>query len=313
MDDDLQTNELLRKYLLRELSEEATEDLEKRLLEDDELFDLCEAIEADLLTAYDRRELNFRERKKVRRCLLSSPAGQARLTLARSLDIVAAESLAESAPSPAAALPFRPKPAPHLGLRWAALAAAVLIVAIGILWVIRPPVPPEQIANEISTPKDRDQTAAPSPSPRPVEKAPKTVTPPRNQPDSLPLKDERASTELPQKTAPEKAVLMLSLATFRGAEEGEKLLVPAGAETIEIQLDLGGLADLKPFSASVRNAQNETVWKKGDLEPRRLDWTEDALVLEIPAERLPTGNYKVAVTAASITLTKEFHIEHEQH
>ena len=50
-------DELLRSYLLGTLPEREADHLEGRLLAEDELFELSEAIEADLLAACDRGEL----------------------------------------------------------------------------------------------------------------------------------------------------------------------------------------------------------------------------------------------------------------
>src|SRR5262245_44273053 len=103
MHGDLRNTELLRSYLLGELPEEEVARLERRLIEDDELFDLCEAVEADLLAAADRGELTAVEKEQVRRRLASSPAGQRRFALARSLNTAAREPQ-RTMPPP---LPFR--------------------------------------------------------------------------------------------------------------------------------------------------------------------------------------------------------------
>src|ERR1700710_2428723 len=79
-------DELLRGYLLGELPEEEAERLERRLLAEDDLFELSEALEADLLAACARGELDATERERVLRRLASSPSGRERLALARALN-----------------------------------------------------------------------------------------------------------------------------------------------------------------------------------------------------------------------------------
>src|SRR4051794_40681084 len=123
-------DELLRSYLLGELGEDETDGVERRLLAEDELFELSEAIEADLLAACAGDRLDPAERERIRQRLASSPRGRERLALARSLS-----TLADGAAA-APVLPFArraPAAAPRSATRWTALAAGLLAVA-GLAW-----------------------------------------------------------------------------------------------------------------------------------------------------------------------------------
>src|SRR3569832_962282 len=82
-------DELLRSYLLGQLPEDEADRLERRLLAEDELFELSEAVEADLLAEYAQGGLAPAERERVQRRLASSPQGRERLMLARSLSELA--------------------------------------------------------------------------------------------------------------------------------------------------------------------------------------------------------------------------------
>jgi hypothetical protein len=310
MDWNRQDDELLRSYLLGELAEEEVDRLERRLLEDDELFKLGEAMEADLLAAYARGELAAAEGERVLPRLASSAAGRARLALARSLNAVASES--QPLPAPVVPLRRRAVPAPRPGLRWAALAAAVLVALAGALWFAlqttrqsgsRP------IANKISTPTIPNRPGVPEKPAHPIVNAP-VAKEPRTAPDRLARRDERTAAKPPARPEPLKSVIALSLTTLRGAGAVEEFRVPAGAGIVEIQLDLEGLEDLKSFHAAVRSQKNETVWEKSGLKAKRLDWGT-ALVLDIPAERLPSGSYEVTVTAGTEELTQPFKVIRE--
>src|SRR5215211_3520558 len=85
MKDEMKDDEILRRYLLGGLEEEQADDLERRLLEDGELFELAEAVEGDLLAAAARGDLPPAERGHVLRRLAASPEGRTRLALARGL------------------------------------------------------------------------------------------------------------------------------------------------------------------------------------------------------------------------------------
>lgn len=304
-------HELLRSYLLGELPEEEMDRLEQELFEDDELFDLCEALEADLLAAYDRGELTAAEKEQVRRRLASSPAGEERLALARSLN-TAAREVQRTAVS---VVPFRRRvPLPRRASGWAALAAAALLVAVGT-WFVRPALEqggPSKVTNKIATHATKPIGTSVSRQQRGVHGAKEQVAqqPPRTKPDLTPPREERAATLPPARHEPVTTFFTLSLATLRGAEEVQKSAIPANAELVEIQVDLEGLEDYRSFDAAVKSETEGTVWEKKGLTPKRLDWGT-ALVLKIPAQRLTTGLYDLAVTAGTETLTTKFEVLRE--
>src|SRR5262245_4603124 len=124
-------DELLRSYLLGELTGDQADDLERRLLTEDGLFELSEAIEADLLAECAQGGLAPAERERVQQRLASSPQGRERLKLARSLSLLAARE------SKLPVLPFvrRAAPSRQPAWRWAALAAGILAAA-GLAWLV---------------------------------------------------------------------------------------------------------------------------------------------------------------------------------
>ncbi|HEX9945730.1 MAG TPA: hypothetical protein VGG03_27290 [Thermoanaerobaculia bacterium] len=314
-----QDDELLRSYLLGELPEQEADRLERRLLEDDELFELGEALEADLLAACGRGELAPEERERVLRRLASSPQGRERLALACSLN-AAVDHLSVAEPEKAPVVPFfrRTVAFPQAGARRVALAAAILLAVIGVFWLAlrtfqeNGPATRVTQTHEISPPASRPRPAAPERSAPPAASAPAPAPeePRTEEPDRLARKEEPVAPAHPERHEPVKAVFPLSLAVLRGAEDVEELRVPPGTEIVEIQLDLEGLEDRKSFQATVRSKEAGTVWEKSGLEPRRLDWGT-ALVLEIPAERLSSGTYEIAVTAGTEELTQKFAVVRE--
>lgn len=244
-------DDLLRSYLLGKLSEEETDALEGRLLAEDDLFELSEAVEADLLAEHAQGGLDPEERERVQQRLASSPQGRERLALARSLSRVAGRD------PKVAVLPFaRRAAAPRRPvLRWAALAAG-LFAAAGLAWLA------------LERPQDHPKTHE-----RP---APVIAAVPRAQ-------------EAP---SPVKAVFQLALTSLRGAESAEKLRVPAGAGTVELQISVEGMEDLESFGLTVKNRKAETVWNGTGLKPKSLNGVR-ALVVDLPAERLPAGKYEI--------------------
>src|SRR5215210_7405615 len=82
-------DDLLRRYLLGELSEEEANRLEARLIQDGELFESVEALEADLLDEAAHGRLSPEERQRIVRRLASTPQGRLRLSVVRDLGRIA--------------------------------------------------------------------------------------------------------------------------------------------------------------------------------------------------------------------------------
>ena len=299
-------DELLRSYLLGELPEPEADRLEQRLLAEDELFDLMEALEAELLAASSRGELAPAERERVLRRLASSPQGRERLALAKALNTVA-DGPSKKAPSPI--LPFRRRAAtPKAVFQWAALAAAGLLMAAGLSWFSRQ-VPQEGSSSPLAA-HERPAPASPvAPAPEESPASPASGIQPLREPQRTPERLAGKDDDATKRPEPVKAMLMLSLTTLRGAEEVEELRLPPGADIAEIQIDLEGLEDSGSFHAAVRSKDKGTIWEKSGLKSRRLDWGT-ALVLDIPAGLLTPGEYEVAVKAGTETeeMTKEFKV-----
>ncbi len=290
-------DELLRSYLLGDLPGEDADRLEGRLLADDDLFDLAEAMEADLLAALDRGELAPAEGERVLRRLASSPQGQGRLALARSLNAEAGETAGERKVLPfARRAPAFPPPAIH----WIALAASLLMLT-GLGWFAwqhreQATMAPSRVAVQTPAPLAPPQAATPHPAAPPAAPTP---------PDAGPGTIRKAPSPA---LAP--AVLTLSFMASRGAE-GEaiqQLRLPPGTRRAEIQIDAEGLDEARSFDVVVRSQGKGTILEKKGLALSTLLWGQ-GLVLDVPAGRLPAGRYEVAVTPqGGSEVAKEFEV-----
>ena len=297
----LNDDEILRSYLLGKLPDREVDGLEQRLLAEDELFELAEAVEADLLADASRGELTPEERRRVSHRLASSPQGRERYALAGDLNAAADEVLG-SKPREAVVIPM-PLPRqqrPHRA-HWMMKLAASLILAAGLGWLVwPPPPPPPSQGNHISG-------AIRTPPPQPAS----TPTPPEPAPDRV-VQKETPRLPAPVPPKPVKAVLQLALLGSRGGAETGTLILPKGTTVAEIQIDAEGLEDLQPFHVAVRSQERRMVWEAGGVKPRSLDWGP-ALVIEVPANELAAGRYEVSVTSESgPELTQEFEVVREK-
>jgi hypothetical protein len=105
------------------------------------------------------------------------------------------------------------------------------------------------------------------------------------------------------------------MATLRSASGTKELRIPEATDLVKMQLfDFAGSEDSGRYHIAVRSLKNETIWEQDDLAPKQVDLgdglMESALVFEIPAERLPSGDYKVFVTGTE-TLEKDFTVVRE--
>jgi len=266
-------DELLRSYLLGELPDEEADRLEGRLLAGDELFELAEAVEADLLAACDRGELAPAERDRVLRRLASSSQGRQRLALARSLNTLsntAARDLPGTAvPGTATVVSFqRRTPAPAWpALRWSAALAAGLLAAAGLSWYALERPHGGESAPWIAQERPAPAHAVKAPVPHPSR---------------------------PAHPALSKAVFPLALTGLRGPESAQRLRVPPGTDVVELQIALEGMDELASFHVTLRNGNAETASDQPGLKPGTLDGVR-VLVVDLPADRLPAGRYEIQI------------------
>ncbi len=261
-------DELLRSYLLGDLPEEESERLERRLLAEDDLFELSEAIEADLLGACDRGELTVPERERVLRRLASSPSGRERLALARGPERAGRTRTGRRAP------PFAQRAAAPARARRSAAAAlaAGLVLASGLSWWLVKPHQGGGSAPWIA--RERPAPASPV-APRPPE-AQALAKPPAPKAPPEPLK----------------SVFQLALTSLRGTEAPDTLRIRPGSD-VELRISVEGMEDLKSFHLAVRNRKAQTLWE-GTLEPTTLQGVR-VVVIDLPAGRLTPGPYEIAV------------------
>jgi hypothetical protein len=280
---DMKDDEILRQYLLGSLDEEQADDLERRLLNEGELFELAEAVEGDLLMAAARGELSPAERGRVLRRLAASPEGRARYALARGL--ISLERV------PAEVVAFRLLSRP--GVRAAAVAASLAFVAGGF-WLATQTVMPRganMIARGLPTAPaaGRPAPAAP-PSDRIAEHSPAPAPPvsPENYGGS--------GREPSARPEPAPLIFQLALATLRGpGGESRPLEIPPGLQRVEIQLPLLPDEPSTSFAAVLRNASTGEEIRREDQLAAREAGGQKMIVLSVPAADLAPGTYEVEV------------------
>ena len=255
----------LQRYLLGEISDEEQTALERRYLEDEELFGRLRATEAELIEDYWHGRLTPDSRRRFEAHYLSSPVRRERAAFVKSLVDYASRSGTPGAHTHSAgAVPRRAAPA----AAWARAAVWASVIVSGSLlaaWQWRSGQPGSR-ATVPSTPRHA-----------PAEGRSATTVGPR--PDLAQW----------QRLRPGRA---------RSAESGTATIT-AGPGPIRVQLEFPR-SGAGSYTLALQNADGREVWRApaSDAERGSRDW---AVFVEIPSEALADGDYVLSLKAATGT------------
>jgi hypothetical protein len=292
-------DDVLRWYLLGELDDDVAGTVEQRLLDDNDFFELAEAVEGDLLAAVAQGELSPAERERIIRRLARTRTGHARLALAQALTSFGkVTTVTHAMRTVATPLPFRrPEPARRrLAVRFAALAAGLAAAAF-TGWLAFQVVPPEGSGAAINrvpvpgTSGTAPRTAQAPAVPRKPAGHPATPGMPSAAPDRTAQAESAAPPAAPRPAA---VVLQLAFTNLRSGDQpdAEPLRIPAGAQQVELHMPVDEAETFRSYEVSVQDtATAEEVWS-GRAPSRKLDG-ETAVVVSLPAAKLPHGTYQV--------------------
>lgn len=292
MKDEQPDDERLRRYLLGELPEAEEDEVESLLLESDELYERCEALEGDLLDAYEAGHLTAAQGKRVEAWLDSSSDVRFRHEVIR--------RLRETRPPEPAKRVVPPGPAPPSRLAWIALAAALVLLAPALFW---------HTERERVGPPPQNHREAPTPdAPAPVHEhlgtspAPQPPEPPEHRQAQTGPAPETPNARAPRDRHPEAlgpllatTILEIPLEVRRDGEDNlPKYGLGRDARTRTVRF----LFDLPPTSERFRlrlfDVEGREIQSWNELKVQTVK-EERALVVVLPAEKLPPGRYRVEV------------------
>jgi tetratricopeptide (TPR) repeat protein len=152
MENEIINEELIRKYLLDELSENDRQSIEQRIITDGEFSDRVDLVESDLVDEYARDRLEGRELQSFERIFLATPEGRKQVDFARALSIYTSVHIPQPVRPPRrknAAYSSQSQMAGGVATggqrpeyaRYLRLAASIIIVAaVGVIvWRLYPP------------------------------------------------------------------------------------------------------------------------------------------------------------------------------
>lgn len=100
MENEIINEELIRKYLLGELSENDRQSIEQRIITDDEFSDRVNLVESDLVDEYARDRLEGPELQSFERIYLATPQGRKQVDFARALSMYTSLDIPQPARQP---------------------------------------------------------------------------------------------------------------------------------------------------------------------------------------------------------------------
>ena len=267
-------DDVLQRYLLGEIAGDEQAAIERRYLEDEDLFVRLRAVETELIEDYWHGRLAADARRRFEAHYLSAPVRRERAAFVKSLmDYASRSETPATGPHPADAAPRRDAPA-ALWARAAVWASLVVVVGGSLLaiWQSR---------------------SGPRPG-LPVSQAPSA------RPEA-PTGGRVATAERPRPDLDAWTRLMPGRAR---SAEGGTVTIPADSGSIKLQLELPrqGPGQYVPV---LQNADGHELWRApaSGAERGTRDW---AVFVEIPRAALAAGDYVLSLKAADPEAAAEY-------
>lgn len=291
----------MRRYLLGDLPESETNELELQVLRDDDAFEELWETENRLVDGYVRGRLSSAEQEKFERHYQASPVHRHRVAVARNL-VEEADSSAATAISPAK-VSWSTRLSEKLGfsiLSWqSALAAAMLLFAMSSLWLFleRSRLRHEREQLSADTQSRQNREAALSQQLATAQDESK-----RLESEIERLRAERNTNVLPEpEPTPRPTVysLLLSPMLMRSGDSPQTAVIPAQASVVRLQLKVDQ-QDASSFQVSVRTVEGRQVWDQ-KLRRRTGQAAASTISAQIPVSKLPRGDYILTLSAINLT------------
>jgi hypothetical protein len=300
LNSDLHNEELLKRFLLGDLSETERAEVEDRFLADDDFFQGLLIGEDDLIDAYMRGELPAAESALFERCCLSTQRGRQRVEFARTLFNSLSgktETIVATREQNATVSWWRTLFDKFVGRRPVlsfTLAAALLVVILGGIWVLR-----ERGRTRFTSEPEQARQTTPAP---PQESTPPSINAPL-EPEQPQREKETSNSapprETPKKTSPTSPVI----ATFtlvpgmvRGEGGAGALILPDAATEARLRLMLES-EGYKQYRATLSTAEGRRVWSR--VLTNGSSKKSAHLTLKLPADLLKSGDYVLDLSGAN--------------
>lgn len=263
----LPNDKLLLGYLLGELSEQESVELEGQYFTNTDTFEHLWAVEYELIDRYVRGELSVRDRERFEKRFLSSPKQLQKIEFVRSFFQYVAKAPPQRERTWRRITPWRfvlPKPATLVP---AALALAAAVV-LGSWWLSRTQSPTRTVGSQTQADRTRPAAAGeeqPAPTP---QQAPSTSG---------------------QQSKGLVVALLLTADLTRGDARQSTLAIPSNSSWVELSANLGP-DTYKSYRCELQTVDGHLIWSQEAAEARSGTSGKSVLV-RIPAERFASRDY----------------------
>jgi len=298
----LDSEDLLTRFLLDEVDERERAEVEDRLLSETEFYEEMLGREAELTDAYVRGELSHGERKRFEKSFFASRDRRKRVEFAQGLADSATLLQREESPQPdSAVVPVTTRSRGWLASLFAqrpalgyALAAALLMV-IGVAgWFaverMRARVEPQRAGTEGAPSPGSKQDNSGVASHRPDQEAPSpgsdNATPGVSQ---TPAREDQA-------TRPAFATITLVPGSLRDGAAGANLLIPRGSTHLRLRLQLEE-DNYRSYNAVLSTPEGRRVWAGAARKDREKN--AQFVTFTLPAASLARGDYIIELTGTT--------------
>src|ERR1041385_573009 len=298
-----QLEQVTRRYLLGELSEQEQATLEEKYFRDRNVFNQVLQVESELVDAYARGQLSTEIRERFEQSYLNHPARRKRVEFARALTsrIDERERSVKQLSQPAFPISWWRRLLATVGglgppLRFA-MATLIVLIAVAGVWIF------------VNTRRQQQREAAQlqARQEEQLRRAREQVTP--QQPTETPKQEERVA-QIPPETsqpspnsntnsAPPIVSLALTVGGVRGTDNSatQTLVIPHDTTQAQILLDLKD--DSYPrYRASLRKIDGPEILTQTNIRPRSTNGGA-RFVFKVPARLFTNGEY--ALTLGGIT------------
>jgi anti-sigma factor RsiW len=300
---------LLKGYLLGELSDAELARVEQLVFSDTDLYDRLQALKAEITDQYVRETLDPKRREVFARRFLATEAGREDALFARALDgVLRAEhterELAVRDPAPVS---WRQSVREFFSFSSAwkpAMAGAMALLLIGCGWLF---VERQRLIERMETASRERDSAQSEARKNALLEAEMNRLSARNRELDETLRQTREDLNavrqnLDQMVRQSKAASALGAILFlvlapgarRGNERVEELIVDSRARTVHLQLLLEPGESGASFRAEVRRKDGPLIYRQDRLRVRRTA-KGNALLVNLPANRLKDGRHEVSL------------------
>jgi len=275
------------RYLLGDLPEEALIQVEDRAFHDPEYLHLIEAVEADLIDAYMRNQLQPEERRQFESRFLTSAERRKKLEFAQAWSRVADEAKT-AAQQPRAAsdtearrwwrelFAFLRGPAP--AFRFAGAAIAVLLIGV-LCWQALESSKLRNRVHELEAERSNQQQR---------EQALKSnLAAERGRLDEL-------TSQMQRGLPPIAASLTLMPGSLRDASVRPEILIAPSTQIVRLEIQIEPKDNYPQYRAELRTQRGEQVLTRNNLREQRGS-AGRFVVLEIPSNAVDSGQYELTL------------------